>query len=161
MKKTLNILLILALVTIPLLGQDEEKDEGKKTEVKAKIGAGAAVHSNDGNLGKVGEYLVLPDSVRPIAKAKVDVAGEKFFLKLDSWYSGDADDQDHALNFNVNRVFDQKLSYSSLIHRLDPVRQEACLAVMQAVTGSTSCRARAPVWTYLHRLRASSPSGRR
>jgi hypothetical protein len=111
--------MILALLTVPLVSQDEKKDEEKKTEVKAKIGAGAVVHSNDGNIGKVGEYLVLPDSLRPIAKAKVTTAGEIFFLKLDSWYSGDSKDQDHGLDFNVNRVFDQKLSYSSLIHRLD------------------------------------------
>jgi len=119
MKKTFSLLLILALMTIPLLSQDEDKDEEKKTEVKAEIAAGAVIYSNDGNIGKVGEYLVLPDSLRPIAKAEVAAASDKFFLKLDSWYSGDSEDQDHELNFNVNRVFDQKFSYSSLIHRLD------------------------------------------
>ena len=118
MKKTLGIILCGLLMTFPLLSQDEG-DEEKKTEVKAKVAAGVAVHSNDGNLTKVGEYLVLPDGLRPIGKAKVTVTSDKIFLDLDSYYSGDPKDQEHALDFNVGRVFDQKFSFNSLLHRLD------------------------------------------
>ncbi|MGD9345212.1 MAG: GSU2204 family CXXCH-containing (seleno)protein [Candidatus Aminicenantes bacterium] len=118
MKKALGIILCLSLVTIPLSSQEKDEDE-KKTQVKASVAAGAVVHSNDGNLTKVGEYRVLPDGVRPIGKADVRAVSEKIFLDLNASYNGDPKDQDHMLDFNAGRVFDQKFSYTSLLHRLD------------------------------------------
>jgi hypothetical protein len=105
-------------MTIPLWSQDQENEE-KKTEVKAKVTAGVAIHSNDGNLTKVGEYEPLRDGVRPIAKADITAVSEKIFFNLNSYYNADPKDQNHSAELNVGRVFDQKFSFTSLLHRLD------------------------------------------
>ncbi len=118
MKKALGILLCLSLITIPLWSQAQENEE-KKMEVKAKVAAGVAIHSNDGNLTKVGEYVPLRDGVRPIAKADITAVSEKIFFNLNSYYNTDPKDQNHSAELNVGRVFDQKFSFTSLLHRLD------------------------------------------
>lgn len=108
--------LFLLLVASPfLIGADE----GNGTKVKAKVLVGARASGNTEYIGKVGEYIPLNKGVRPVAAVALTGVSETVYFSLLSYYSGDSGDQTHKASVDVGRVFTEKISYNSLIHRLD------------------------------------------
>jgi len=118
MKKSLIVTFALLLVFAPfLIGADEENDTKIKVEAKVLVGARAA--SNTDYIGKVGEYIPLNKDIRPVAAIALTGVSKKVYFSLMSYYSGDSADQTHKAAIDIGRVFRQKFSYNSLLHRLD------------------------------------------
>ena len=115
LKHIFTLILLIAFVSTSSLIADEDQDK----KIKGKIKVGAAVAENTDYIGKVGEYLPLKDGVRPVVKASLFGSLKKIFFDLNAFYGGDSSDQNYSLNLDFNRILTQKLSYDSLIHRLD------------------------------------------
>lgn len=116
MKKTLIISFTLLLIFTPfLIGADEEED----SKVKAKVVVGTRATSNTNYIGKVGEYTPLNKGLRPVAAIALTGVSNSIFYSLKSYYSGDTKDQSHVATVDAGRVVTAKVSFDSMIHRLD------------------------------------------
>jgi hypothetical protein len=119
MRKSIGILTIAALVFTPMLWSGEEEIE----LVKASVSVGARANSITDSPLQTGEYLPLNKGIRPVANAMIVGIYNKVYYAIDANFDESSNNQDHAVRLDVDRIVDQKFSYTSLPHRLgnDPL----------------------------------------